>query len=117
MSFERPLRDVAQAFIDATNAFDVERALALFAPEAVIDDPSTGHVFRGLAGVRRYLERYFVGYHTRTEWLSFRLVGPSASPRGRLRVDFTGDFGHEIGLLEFALDLEGQIIRVDASLE
>jgi len=35
----------------------------------------------------------------------------------RLRVDFTGDFGHEIGLLEIVTDPAGQIVRIDADLE
>lgn len=44
------LRKAANALIAATNAFDVKRALTLFTPDAVIDDPPTGHRFnaRGL---------------------------------------------------------------------
>ena len=55
------LRRVADALIAATNAFAVEQVLGLFAHDAVIDDPSTGHRFDGHAGVRRYVEQYFVG--------------------------------------------------------
>ena len=39
------LRQVADALIAATNAFAVEQVLGLFAPDAVIDDPSTGQRF------------------------------------------------------------------------
>jgi hypothetical protein len=34
-----------------------------------------------------------------------------------VRVDFTGDFGHEIGLLEITLNDVGLIARIDANLE
>ncbi|EWY35760.1 hypothetical protein N825_35915 [Skermanella stibiiresistens SB22] len=34
-----------------------------------------------------------------------------------MRVDFTGDFGHEIGLLDISVDGDGLITRIDADLE
>lgn len=114
MTDQSRLQTVAEAFIAATNAFDVEQALALFKPDAEIDDPSTGHRFVGQAGVRDYLERYFVGYRTVTRLLSIRPLGQG---RARVRVDFTGDFGHEIGLLAISIDARGLIVRVDADLE
>ena len=109
-----PLQATVVAFINATNAFDIERALALFSTTAVIDDPSTGSSFNKHAGVRDYLERYFLGYHTVTRLLSLERLG---DVRARVRVDFTGDFGHEIGLLLVALDSAGRTSRIDASLE
>ena len=42
------LRAMAEALIDATNAFDVERALALFTQEAVIDNPPPAIVSRAM---------------------------------------------------------------------
>lgn len=69
------LSKAADALIAATNAFDVESALLLFAPDAVIDDPSTGHCFDRHAGIRRYIEQYFVGYHTVTRLLSIERLG------------------------------------------
>ncbi|WP_416056287.1 nuclear transport factor 2 family protein [Stenotrophomonas maltophilia] len=109
-----PLEATVKALIVATNAFDVEAGLALFSVNAVIDDPSTGHTFRGRAGVRDYLERYFVGYHTVTRLLSVTALGRTGI---RARVDFTGDFGHEIGRLDLAVDTHGRISRIDAALE
>lgn len=111
---ENALRRVADALIAATNAFDAEAAVALFAPDAVIDDPSTGHRFDGHAGVRDYVERYFKGYRTVTRLMSLEILGDA---RARLRVDFTGDFGHEIGRLDIAVDPSGLIARIDADLE
>ena len=108
------LRQVVDALIAATNAFAVERVLGLFAHDAVIDDPSTGHRFDGHAGIRRYVERYFVGYQTVTRLLSMQRIGPQ---RARVRVDFTGDFGHEIGNLDITVDALGLIARLDADLE
>lgn len=107
-------RAVADALIAACNAFDAARAVALFTPDAVIDDPSTGHHFHGSAGVRDYLERYFPGYRTVTRFLAIRHLGGG---KARVRVDFTGDFGHETGVLDLTLAAHGSICRIDASLE
>jgi ketosteroid isomerase-like protein len=108
------LRTVADALIAATNAFDADTALTLFAPDAVVDDPSTGHRFEAHAGIRDYIERYFIGYQTVTRFLSIATIGKR---RARLRVDFTGDFGHEIGLLDISVNADGLITRIDADLE
>ena len=85
-----------------------------FTPRAVIDDPSTGEHFDHHAGVRDYVERFFVGYHTATRLLSVEVLGEN---RARARVDFTGDFGHEIGRLDIAFNSVGLIVRIDADLE
>lgn len=108
------LRKSADAFIAATNAGDVDEVLKLFAPESLIDDPSTGHCFVGHAGIRAYIEQFFVGYHTVTRLLSLEDLGTGMA---RVRVDFTGDFGHEIGLLDISIDAAGAIVRIDATLE
>lgn len=108
------LRKTADAFIAATNSGDVAAVLTLFAPDALIDDPSTGHCFDGHAGIRAYIEQYFVGYHTVTRLLSLKTLRAGVA---RVRVDFTGDFGHEIGLLDMSVDAAGTIVRIDASLE
>jgi ketosteroid isomerase-like protein len=108
------LRTVADALIVATNAFDVDAASAMFTPDAVIDDPSTGHCFDSHAGIREYIERYFIGYHTVTCFLSIETINET---QGRVRVDFTGDFGHEIGLLDITVNDDGLITRIDADLE
>lgn len=107
------MRTAANAFIAATNAFNVESALVLFTPDAVIDDPSTGHRFEAHAGIRNYIERYFLGYRTVTRFLSIKPLGEN---RARVRVDFTGEFGHEIGLLVISVDTAGLIVRIDADL-
>lgn len=109
-----PLRRTLYTMIAAINAFDVESVLALFTPDAVIDDPSTGHCFVGHTGVRGYIEQYFIGYHTVTCLLSIKYSTASCAC---IRVDFTGDFGHEIGLLKISVDPRGLIVRIDADLE
>lgn len=108
------MRKNANAFIAATNCGDVDAVLKLFTPNAVIDDPSTGHCFDGHRGIRSYVEQYFIGYHTLTRLLSLEMLATGVA---RVRVDFTGDFGHEIGLLDIAVDAAGTIVRIDASLE
>ncbi|ATI79941.1 nuclear transport factor 2 family protein [Sphingobium yanoikuyae] len=112
--FAHRVHPLAEAFIAAANAFDCEAVLALFAPDAMIDDPSTGQHFKGHRGIRDYVNRYFVGYHTVTRLLSIESVDEN---RARVRVEFTGDFGHEIGLLDIVLNEEGMIARIDADLE
>lgn len=113
-SHEDNLHRAADALIGATNAFDVEGVVKLFTPDAVIDDPSTGHRFDGHVGIRTYVEQYFIGYHTVTRLLSLK---PLSANRASVRVDFTGDFGHEIGLLQIAVNPDGLIVRIDADLE
>jgi len=54
-----------------------------------------------------------VGYHTASVLLS---VTPLEDGRARARVDFTGDFGHEIGRLDLTV-ADGLITRIDADLE
>ena len=108
------MQKLVENFIRTTNAFDVDGALSLFAVDAVIDDVSVGDAFVGTEGVRRYLERYFVGYKTHSELLS--LESPDEF-NAVVRLDFTGDFGHEIGILKIALDAKGLIARIDADLE
>jgi hypothetical protein len=73
-----------------------------------------GHRFDGHAGIRDYVERYFIGYHTVTRFLSVETIGEI---RARVRVDFTGDFGQEIGLLDISVNADGLITRIDADLE
>jgi ketosteroid isomerase-like protein len=108
------MQEIVESFIRTANAFDVEATLSLFAPDAVIDDVSVGDAFEGTDGVRQYLERFFVGYHTATRLLSIEIPDDSTSD---VRVDFTGDFGHEIGILKIVINAAGLIERIDADLE
>lgn len=108
------MHELVRRFIDTANAFDVETALALFAPDAVIDDVSVGDSFVGTAGVRDYLERFFVGYHTVSKILSVEAMGKR---RAVVRLDFTGDFGHETGMLDISINAEGLIVSIDADLD
>jgi len=109
-----PLHLTADALTTAFNSTDANAVIALFSRDAVIDDPSTGHQFDGHDGIRDYVERYFKGYHTVTRVLSIENIDETEA---RVRVDFKGDFGHEIGLLNIRLDAEGLICRIDADLE
>ncbi|MCF1450338.1 nuclear transport factor 2 family protein [Agrobacterium vitis] len=108
------MQKLVENFIRTTNDFDVDGALALFAADAVIDDVSVGDSFVGTEGVQRYIERFFVGYNTRSELLSIENIDDVNSV---VRLDFTGDFGHEIGTLKIAINSVGLIERIDADLE
>jgi ketosteroid isomerase-like protein len=108
------MRTLVENFIQAANAFDIDSTLAVFAPNAVIDDVSVGDAFKGHDGVRRYLDRFFVGYSTASRLLS---LDQPDDHNVFLRLDFTGDFGHEVGILRIAINSEGLIERIDADLD
>ena len=70
--------------------------------------------FAGAAGVRRYLEQYFVGYHTVSKVIGVDVLGDR---RAIAHLDFTGDFGHETGFLDIATGVDGLIEHIDADLD
>lgn len=107
-------RSVIERFVAATNAFDVAAALALFAPDSVIEDVSVGDSFAGTSGIRRYLEQYFVGYHTVSKIIAVDVVDET---RAKAHLDFTGDFGHETGVLDVTIGGDGLIVAVAADLD
>lgn len=108
------MQDLIRRLIDSTNAFEVDTALALFAPDAVIADVSVGDTFSGTAGVRNYLEQFFVGYNTASKLLSIDTVDDR---HAIARLDFTGSFGHETGFLDIVANADGLIERIDADLD
>ena len=108
------MHDLVSKFIETTNATDIEGALSLFAADAIIDDVSVGDTFVGIDSIRVYLERFFVGYHTFSKLLSVEMLDEI---HVEARLDFTGDFGHEIGSLKIATTSGGLIERIDADLE
>ncbi len=108
------MQELIRNFIETTNAGDVDGALSLFAPDAVIDDVSVGDTFVGREGVRLYLERFFVGYNTFSKLLS---IETTDDHHANVHLDFTGDFGHETGTLKIAVNSNGLIERADADLD
>lgn len=108
------MQKIVESFVRAANAFDVNGALSLFSSNAVIDDVSVGDSFVGLDGVRDYLERFFVGYYTKSQLLSLEELDDC---NAIIRLDFTGDFGHEIGVLKVTVNADSLIERIDADLE
>jgi len=114
MTGNQTLTAAVEAFICTTNASDIAAALALFTPDAVIDDPSVGERFVGHHGIQDYLNRFFIGYKTATRLLSVEMSGDN---KARVRVDFTGDFGHEIGVLDVEINPAGLVVNIIADLE
>ena len=108
------MQKLIETFIETTNAGNIDGALSLFAPDAIIDDVSVGDAFVGTDGVRLYLERFFVGYHTVSKLLSIETTDEF---HANVRLDFTGDFGHETGILKIVLNADGLIERADADLD
>ena len=108
-----PLPDLIDRLFVATNAFDVESALALFAPDAAIDDLSVGGRFAGLAGVRSYIKQFFVGYATVTRIVSLEMEGDC---RAIVHLDVKGYFGHETSAMRISVDPNGLITAIDANV-
>lgn len=108
------MEKLIKQFIENANLFDVDSALELFAENAVIDDESVGRKFVNKKGVRDYLETFFVGYNTKTQLDLFEITDDF---NASIKVDFTGDFGHEKGGLNFSFNKEGLIAKIDAYLE
>jgi ketosteroid isomerase-like protein len=108
------MKELIEQFVATTNASDVEAALALFAADAVIEDVSVGETFANTPGVRRYIEQFFVGYHTVSRLESVELID---ARHAKAQLDFTGDFGHETGALNVAVNAGGLIESIDAYLD
>ena len=111
---EKNIETIIQQFIDAVNKFDVKEALTLFANDAIIDDVSVGDTFKNQAGVKKYIDKFFVGYHTVTKLESLKITNKN---QALAQVDFTGDFGHETGGLNVTINKEGLIVSIDAHLD
>ncbi|WP_295711534.1 nuclear transport factor 2 family protein [Mucilaginibacter sp.] len=108
------LEQIAQQFIAAANRFDTQAVLNLFAADAVIEDVSVGDKFEHTAGIKNYFVTFFIGYHTSTQLLSLEYSGPD---NVLVKVDFTGDFGHETGGLDIRVNEAGLIEHIDAYLD
>ena len=108
------LEHIAQQFIAAANRFDTQSILDLFAADAIIEDVSVGEKFERIAGVNKYFVTFFIGYSTSTKLLSIEHLQPD---RVLVKVDFTGDFGHETGGLDMLFNATGLIQHIDAYLD
>ena len=108
------IEKIIKQLIEATNKFDVKAALKLFAKDAVIDDVSVGEKFKNTAGVLKYLDKFFVGYHTVTKLESLKVLN---NQQAKAQVDFTGDFGHETGALNVTINTNGLITSIHAYLD
>ncbi len=101
-------------WIAAGNAFDTEKYLSFYLPDAVLDDPSVGKVFRDHVGIKEYFESYFIGYNTRTELISLDLVN---NRKAHIEVKFSGNFSEgSIGGLFDITFKDGKIAFVKADL-
>lgn len=101
-------------WIVASNAFDIEKYINFYLPEAVLDDPSVGRKFEGHHGIREYFDSYFIGYNTHTELVKLNIIDEE---NAHLKVHFTGDFpeGKIAGTFDFKFK-EGKIAFVRADL-
>jgi len=101
-------------WIAASNAFDIEKYISFYLPEAVLDDPSVGRKFERHHGIKQYFDSYFIGYNTHTEQVKLMLIDEG---NAHLEVLFTGNFpeGKIGGTFDFKFK-EGKIAFVKADL-
>lgn len=76
-------------WIATGNAFDTEKYLGFYLPDAVLDDPSVGRKFIGHKGIKKYFDSYFIGYNTRSEIIKLEIID---NEHAHLEVEFTGSF-------------------------
>lgn len=102
-----------QSWIEVSNSYDVEKYLAFYLEEAVLDDPSVGKKFIGHKGIRDYFTSYFIGYNTQTKWVKLDI----AARHVHLEVLFTGEFpeGKIGGTFDFTFK-DNKIATVRANL-
>lgn len=80
----------------------------------MIVDVPVGEKFEHTAAIRKYLKEFFVGYKTVTKLESVEVLNDL---NANAHVDFTGDFGHETGALDFTLNADDLIKKVNAYLD
>jgi len=90
-------------WIAAGNAFDTEKYLSFYQPDAVLDDPSVGSKFEGHKRIQHYFDSYFIGYNTHTEQVKLSIIDQQ---NAHLEVLFTGNFpeGKIGGTFEFQFE-------------
>lgn len=101
-------RDVLRAYVDNINRRDVDGLVALFAPDAVIEDPygGTRHNIRGHADIRAFYE--FVVVKTRLELVMVTGSGGNAAAMA-IRAHVGDDRLENISIAQF--DAEHRIQR------
>jgi hypothetical protein len=102
------------ALLTAANRYDTQTFLDFFATNAVIDDVSVGEKFEQHSGIKKYFSTYFIAYHTITQLLSIEQISDDTV---LVKIDFTGDFGHETGGLKIRYDETGLISNIEAYLD
>jgi steroid delta-isomerase len=105
-------RAALTAYTDAITARDPERVLALFATNAVLEDPvGSGRIVTGIDALRPYFTRAC------GRDIAMRIAGHISCSKGNaacapIRVDVDGSVIHDISVARF--DDDGLIIRYDA---
>lgn len=104
---------VVRDWIEATNSHDVDRYLSFFTDDAVLNDPSVGGEYRGLARIRHYFESWFIGLNTQTKLISITPMSEAL----HVEVHFIGDFpeGEADGIFDITFSGE-KFVLVTADL-
>ena len=97
------IKTFIREWIATSNAFDTDKYLSFYLPDAVLDDPSLGRKFEGHKGIQHYFNIYFIRFNTHTEQVMLKIINHQKT---HLEVLFTGDFaeGTIRGAFEFKFD-------------
>ncbi|QDQ99078.1 SgcJ/EcaC family oxidoreductase [Tomitella fengzijianii] len=77
------IRATVQAYVDAVGATDPDAVLALYAPDATVEDPVGTDAHRGRDAIAAFYAKS-AGYHNESELLDCRISGDNAAFRFRI---------------------------------
>ncbi len=77
------IRDTVQAYVDAVGASDPDSVLALYAPDATVEDPVGSGIVHGRDAIAAFYAKS-AGYSNESELLDCRIAGDSAAFRFRI---------------------------------
>jgi len=100
-----------QEFIAAINAYDTKKYLDLWQEDAVLEDKSIKQLYKSQEGVKKYFEKYFVGYKTQTRLIKLSIVNEQ---QAHVEVQFTSY--NQPGTFDFVFK-EGKIASAVADFK
>ena len=108
------MKEFIEDFLEASNAYDLEKYLGKWHENASLDDPSVGQIFNGHSGIRKYFESYFIGYQTQTRLDKLHIISENEV---HIEVEFTGEFPERKigGIFDFSFK-DGKIFETKADL-
>lgn len=107
------IKSFLENWLEVSNSYNIQKYLAFYHTNAILDDPSVGKKFIGHKGIQEYYTSYFIGYKTQTKLEKLEIMQNTAY----VEVEFTGEFpgGKIQGSFDFTFNNE-KIIMLKADL-